>query len=54
MITFINAISPNILRYNNIRFECAPASITEIINSLQNQHNQSYIGHENVAKIFSD
>ena len=35
-------------------FEYAPASITVIINLLKNQHDQSYIGHENVAQIFSE
>ena len=35
-------------------FEYAPASITEIINLLNNQHDQTYIGHENVAQIFSE
>ena len=53
MITFINAIGPNILGHNSMTFEYAPASITEIINLLKNQHDQSYIGHENVAQIFS-
>ena len=53
MITFINTVGPNILRHNSMTFEYAPASITEIINLLKNQHDQSYIGHENVAQIFS-
>ena len=45
---------PKYIGTHSMTFEYAPASITEIIDLLKNQHDQSYIGHENVAQIFSE